>query len=202
MYDHLRGTLSVKQPTRVVVDVGGVGFELTIPLSSFDGLPAEGGPATLFTHLHVREDTLRLFGFATADERAFFCRLLDVSGIGPSVALSILSSGRYSDFCEAVLTEDVARLTRMKGVGKKLAQRIVLELKDVLEKEAPAVAAAGAASSGNGISPAFRDDAVAALVTLGFTRGQARTEVEKILAREKEPLDLGDVVRIALRSAR
>lgn len=198
MYDHLRGTISQRQPTKVVLDVGGIGYELTIPLSSFESLPPLGETATVFTHLHVREDMLRLYGFATKDERAFFRRLLDVSGIGPSVALSILSSGRYADFREAVLTENIGLLTRMKGVGKKTAQRIVLDLKDALSKEAPE-AAAGAAA---GVPGELREDAVAALVTLGFTRGAAEGEVGRILAKTEGTPDLGDIVRAALRSAR
>ena len=199
MYDHLRGTLVRKQPTRVVLEVGGVGYDLTIPLSSYEGLPVLGEEAVLFTHLHVREDALRLFGFATADERVFFRRLLDVSGIGPAVALTILSSGRYADFREAVLTENVGLLTRMKGVGKKTAQRIVLDLKDSMEKEDPgATAAAGAAGAAAGL----RDDAVAALVTLGFTQGQASAEVGRLLARKDGPRELGEIVREALRSSR
>jgi len=93
VYHHLTGTLESRQPTEAVIDVGGVGYSLTIPLSSFETLPAKGEPVTLYTHLHVREDTLRLYGFATPDERRFFRRLLEVGGIGPAVALSILSSG-------------------------------------------------------------------------------------------------------------
>lgn len=200
MYDHLSGTLAEKQPTRAVVAVAGVGYELTIPLTTFELLPEPDSEVVVYTHLHVREDSLRLFGFATRDERRFFRRLLDVSGIGPAVALSILSSTTYGEFRDAILAEDVTRLMRMKGVGKKLAQRMVLELRDGLAKEAP---------SGDGTAPesrdprdTLRDDALAALMTLGFTRGQAMTSVDRVLAKDDAPSNPGEVIRQALGTAR
>ncbi|MEN8149082.1 MAG: Holliday junction branch migration protein RuvA [Planctomycetota bacterium] len=200
MYDHLSGTLAEKQPTRAVVAAAGVGYELTIPLTTFESLPEPGSEVVVHTHLHVREDSLRLFGFATRDERRFFRRLLDVSGIGPAVALSILSSTTYAEFRTSIVAEDVVRLTKMKGVGKKLAQRMVLELRDDLAKEAP----------GDDAGPprpadprdTLRDDALAALTTLGFTRGQAMTAVDKVLAKDDAPTDPGEVIRQALGTAR
>lgn len=195
MYDHLQGKLIEKQPTRAVVSTAGVGYELTIPLSSFELLPAEGDAVTIYCHLHVREDALRLFGFATPDERRFFRTLLGVSGIGPAVALSILSSAKYADFRAAILSENISLLTRMKGVGKKTAQRMVLELRDKLEKEAGDSPAPGFAPLG-----ALREDAAAALVTLGFTRGKAALEVDRILAKAESPPSIEEVVRRALRS--
>ena len=199
MYDHLAGTLAEKQPTRAVVAAAGVGYELTIPLSTFEALPETGSEVVVHTHLHVREDSLRLFGFATRDERRFFRRLLEVSGIGPAVGLSILSSTTYGEFRDAIVAEDVGRLTKMKGVGKKLAQRMVLELRDSLAKEeAGAVATAGAGA----LPDPLREDAVLALVTLGFTRGQAVAAVEKILGKDGAPTDLGEIIRAALSSAR
>lgn len=193
MYEHLRGTLAEKSPTRAVVDVQGVGFELTIALSSFEALPAAGQPVTVYTHLHVREDALRLFGFATRDERRFFRRLLDVQGIGPAVALSVLSSTNYASFRDAVVAEDLPALTRLKGIGRKLAQRIVLDLKEALIDEAPETPALRRDLSG------LADDAVHALVTLGYSRGIAIREVEAILRDAKTPPTLEDVVRLALR---
>lgn len=196
MYDHLTGALRTKQPTRAVIEVGGVGYELTIPLSTFEALPQDG-ETTLYTHLHVREDSLRLYGFANPDERRFFRRLLDVGGIGPAVALSILSSTRYADFREAVVGENLPALTRLKGVGRKLAQRIVLDLKDALEKEAPDLP--------DKVRPELvgvRDDAVAALLTLGFKQASAAKEVDRILAGKGEPPALEDIVRRALSAAR
>jgi len=200
MYDHLRGTLTEKQPTRAVVAAAGVGYELTIPLTTFESLPEPGSEVVVHTHLHVREDSLRLFGFATKDERRFFRRLLGVSGIGPAVGLSILSSTTYGEFRDAIVGEDVARLTHMKGVGRKLAQRMVLELRDGLAKEEAAGGATARAPGDAGGS--LRDDALGALVTLGFTRGQAMTAVDRILAKADAPTDLGEIIRLALSAGR
>jgi Holliday junction DNA helicase RuvA len=197
MYDRLRGVLVEKHPTRAVVDVSGVGYELTIPLSSFEGLPAVGETVTVHAHLHVREDSLRLYGFATPDERRFFRTLLEVSGIGPAVALSILSSSGYADFRSAVVEGNLSRLTRLKGVGRKLAQRMVLELSDRLTKEAPEAEAASPALAAGGI----REDAISALVSLGFKNAQAAAEVDRILGRPDGPREPGEIIREALRSA-
>ena len=201
MYDRLTGMLAARQPTRAVLLVGGVGFELTIPLSSFDQLPPQGSEATLFTHLHVREDALKLFGFASDDERRFFRRLIEVQGIGPAVALSILSSTRYPDFREAILSENLARLTGLKGVGRKLAQRMVLDLKDGIRKEGlcepgPAGAAAGPAPG------TIREDAVRALVTLGYAQAAATRDVDRILADADPGTGLDELVRRALSQSR
>jgi Holliday junction DNA helicase RuvA len=198
LYDHLQGIVVEKQPTRAVLHVGGVGFELTIPLSSFERLPEPDAETTLYTHLYVREDALRLFGFATKDERRFFRRLMDVQGIGPAVALSILSSTHYADFRDAVLSEDIALLMRLKGVGRKLAQRIVLDLRDALIKEAPD----SPRSTTGGGTAGLREDGIAALSTLGFTRGAAVKEVDRILSKAGATPDLSELVKVALRSAR
>ncbi len=196
MYEHLRGTLVEKTPTRAVVDVGGIGFELTIPLSSFEALPGPGERAEVFTHHHVREDAHRLFGFASRDERRFFRRLLDVQGIGPAVALSVLSSTDYASFRAAVVAEDLPALTRLKGIGRKLAQRIVLDLREALLEEAPET---GPARPDLG---ALSEDAVQALVTLGYSRGVALREVESVLRDAPTRPSLEEIVRVVLRSTR
>ena len=201
MYDRLTGTLAERQPTRAVLLVGGVGFELTVPLSSFDLLPPRGSEATLFTHLYVREDALKLFGFASDDERRFFRRLIEVQGIGPAVALSILSSTSYGDFCEAILAEDLARLTGLKGVGRKLAQRMVLDLKDGIQKERLGSGIPGGAASGPA-SGSVREDAVRALVTLGYAQAAATREVDRILTDGGPDMGLDELVRRALSRAR
>jgi Holliday junction DNA helicase RuvA len=198
MYEHLRGVLQAKQPTRAVVDVGGVGYELTIPLSTFEGLPAPGETVTIHTHHHVREDAHRLFGFATRDERRFFRRLMEVQGIGPAVALSILSSTTYAEFRAAILNEEPALLVRLKGVGRKLAQRMILDLRDALAAEAPEHDLPAKPKADAGLA----EDAANALMSLGFKRPAARREVERILSRAKGPVTLEELVREALRSAR
>jgi len=197
MFHHLRGTLYSKSPEEAVVEAGGLGYAVRIPLSTYEALPEPGAEALVHTHLHVREDLLRLYGFATPGERRFFQVLLEVSGIGPAVALSILSSSRYEDFRDAVLAENASLLTRLKGVGKKLAERMVFELREKLAKEAPGREPAGAVPRLD-----LRDDAVEALLTLGFHRGAAAREVDRLLARPDAPRELGEIIREVLRTAR
>ena len=137
MYDHLRGTLEAKTPARAVVDVNGIGFGVDIPLSTFERLPAPGDKVRLFTVLVVREDAHRLFGFGTRNERTFFQALTSVSGVGPAVGLGIVSSMPFATFQSAVLSGDAAGLQRVKGVGKRLSERLVVELRDVMKRMTP-----------------------------------------------------------------
>jgi holliday junction DNA helicase RuvA len=162
----LRGHISDKQPNRIVIDVNGVGYEVSVPLSTFYGLGDRGSEVALRIHTHVREDALALFGFATALELALFERLIGISGIGPKLALAVLSGIEPAELVRAIERADVARLTSIPGVGKKTSERIIIELKDRLPRlhtEAPA--AAGAAEP-----PAVRDDVLSALVNLGYHR--------------------------------
>jgi Holliday junction DNA helicase RuvA len=161
----LRGQLFDKHPNRVIVDVGGVGYEVAVPLSTFYGLGETGSEVSLRVHTHVREDVLALFGFATVLELELFERLIGVSGIGPKLALAVLSGIEPLDLIRAIDRADLARLTAIPGVGKKTAERLVLEMKDRLPK-APASAGAGAASG----APLVRDDVVSALTNLGYHR--------------------------------
>ncbi len=176
MIAHLRGTILEKQPNRVVVDVGGVGYDVAVPLSTFYGLAEPGGPVALRVHTHVREDALALFGFATALELDLFERLIGISGIGPKLALAVLSGIEPSELIGAIERGDLARLTAIPGVGKKTAERIVLELKDRLPKGHVAVAAAGAPEA-----PALRDDLLSALMNLGYHRPLAERAVDAAL---------------------
>ena len=167
MIAHLRGRLSDKHPNRVVVDVNGVGYDVFVPLSTFYGLGDVGGDIVLRIHTHVREDALQLFGFATSLEQELFERLIGVSGIGPKVALAVLSGIEPRDLIRAIERGDLARLTAIPGVGKKTSERIVLELKDRLPHPTPeAIAAADGAPQ----APALQDDVVSALVNLGYHR--------------------------------
>ena len=134
MIAHLRGSLLEKQPNRIIVDVGGVGYDVSVPLSTFYGLGEAGATVALRIHTHVREDALALFGFATRLEQELFERLIGVSGIGPKLALAVLSGIEPPDLIRAIERGDVARLTAIPGVGKKTAERIVLELKDRLPR--------------------------------------------------------------------
>jgi len=169
---HLRGTILEKQPNRVVVDVGGVGYDVAVPLSTFYGLADAGGDVALRVHTHVREEAISLFGFATPLELDLFERLIGISGIGPKVGLAVLSGIEPAELISAIERGDLARLTAIPGVGKKTSERIVLELKDRLPK-AHAVPAAGVADE-----PVLRDDLVSALINLGYHRPLAEKAVE------------------------
>ena len=177
MIAHLRGRILEKQPTRVVVDVGGVGYDVAVPLSTFYGLGDAGADVALRVHTHVREDALALYGFATSLELDLFERLIGVSGIGPKVALAVLSGIEPPDLVGAIERGDLARLTAIPGVGKKTSERIVLELKDRLPKIHPVTAASGAAPE----RVVLRDDLLSALVNLGYHRPLAEKAVESAL---------------------
>jgi Holliday junction DNA helicase RuvA len=173
---HLRGTILEKQPNRVVVDVGGVGYDVAVPLSTFYGLADVGGPVSLRVHTHVREDAIALFGFATPLELELFERLIGISGIGPKVGLAVLSGIEPVELIGAIERGDLARLTAIPGVGKKTSERIVLELKDRLPKTV-AVAAASVVPD----VPVLRDDLLSALINLGYHRPLAEKAVDAAL---------------------
>ena len=175
MIAHLRGRILEKQPTRVVVDVSGVGYDVAVPLSTFYGLGEPGGEVALRVHTHVREDALALYGFATALELDLFNRLISISGIGPKLALAVLSGIEPPDLVAAIERGDVARLTAIPGVGKKTSERIVLELRDRLPRAHPAAAAlAGGGTDGLIV----RDDLLSALMNLGYHRPLAEKAVD------------------------
>jgi Holliday junction DNA helicase RuvA len=172
---HLRGTILDKHPNRIVIDVNGVGYDVYVPLSTFYGLGEAGADIAVRIHTHVREDALVLYGFGTILEQELFERLIGVSGIGPKVALAVLSGIEPHELIRAIERGDLARLTAIPGVGKKTSERIVLELKDRLPRAQPAVVAAGATAPD---SPALRDDVVSALVNLGYHRPLAEKSAE------------------------
>jgi len=171
----LRGRLFEKHPTRVIVETGGVGYEVHMPLSSFASIGDVGSDVTLRVHTHVREDALQLFGFMTALEQTLFERLVSVSGIGPRLALAVLSGIAPQDLVRAVSGGDAARLVAIPGIGRKTADRIVLELRD---KMASIEQAGEGAASGDGL----RADLVSALVNLGYHRPAAEKAVEAALS--------------------
>jgi len=164
---HLRGRISEKHPNRLIVDVNGVGYDVFVPLSTFYGLGEAGTEIALRIHTHVREDAFLLFGFATLLEQELFERLIGVSGIGPKVALAVLSGIEPEELIRAIERGDLARLTAIPGVGKKTSERIVLELKDRLPHAHAAAIVHGEAQPA---APAMRDDIVSALVNLGYHR--------------------------------
>jgi Holliday junction DNA helicase RuvA len=178
MIAHLRGTILEKHPNEVVVEAAGVGYEVQIPISTYTALPDAGAPVALRIYTHVREDALALFGFVTSEEKLLFERLISVSGIGPKLAITVLSGLPTSDLVAAIRTEDVPRLVRIPGVGKKTAERIVLELKDKLGAVEAAGASTGAAPSRPSLS-ALEQDVLSALANLGCSRPAAEEAVRK-----------------------
>lgn len=178
MIARLRGTLVDKAPSRIVVDVGGVGYDVQVPLSTFYSLGDTGAEVVLRVHTHVREDTIALYGFATPLEHDLFERLIGISGVGPKLALAVLSGIEPAELIRAVRTQDVARLTKIPGVGKKTAERIGLELKDRLP--APPEAARGVE-----VLPAedeLRNDLLSALLNLQYQRVPAEKALDEALA--------------------
>ncbi len=190
----LRGTLAEKAPNRIVVDVGGVGYDVQIPLSTFYAVGDPGADVVLRIHTHVREEALSLFGFATPLELNLFERLIAVNGVGPRLALAVLSGIEPSDLVRAIRTADVARLTGIPGIGRKTAERIGLELKDKLP--APVLSGAGEpmAAPDRGDLPS---DVVSALLNLGYTRSHAERAVGAAL--KVEPGTFEETLRRALR---
>ena len=194
MIAQVRGRLVRKEPQEAVVDVGGVGYRVAIPLSTFYRIGETGDEVSLLTHTHVREDTLALFGFLTSGEQALFERLIAVSGVGPKLALSILSGIEAPDLVSALRPSDVARLTRIPGVGKKTAERLVLELKDKVRN---LVAAGEPAPAGPAASS--KEDLVSALVHLGYSRPEAERGVDRALKEDGEGR-FEDLLRRTLRA--
>jgi Holliday junction DNA helicase RuvA len=190
----VRGRLVRKEPQEAIVDVGGVGYRVAIPLSTFYRIGEAGDEVTLLTHTHVREDTLALFGFLTSGEQALFERLIAVSGVGPKLALSILSGIEAPDLVAALRSSDVARLTRIPGVGKKTAERLVLELKDKVQGLAATEEAAPA-----GPPSASKEDLVSALVHLGYSRPEAERGVDRALEQDATGR-FEDLLRLSLRT--
>jgi Holliday junction DNA helicase RuvA len=177
MIGRLAGTVLEKHPNRIIVDVNGVGYELLVPLSTFYGLGDAGAAVTLRVHTHVREDIIALYGFASELEQDLFERLISISGIGPKLALAVLSGIDPSDLVRAIRSQDVARLTRIPGVGKKTAERIGLELKDRLP-QAPAASTDVAAEGDDA-----KADLLSALTNLGYNRAVAEKAVEAALKK-------------------
>jgi Holliday junction DNA helicase RuvA len=176
MIAFLRGRVLEKHPNRLIVDVSGVGYDVNVPLSTFYTSGDAGSEITLRIHTHVREDQLALFGFATTLELAAFERLIAVGGIGPKLALAVLSGIDARDLIGAIQRGDVARLTRVPGVGKKTAERIVVELRDRLPKTLQSADAAGVAAP----EDAMRDDLISALSNLGYHRQAIDKVLDKV----------------------
>ena len=196
MIAHLRGRLLSKQPQQAIVEAAGVGYDVAISVTTYTSLPAEGAEVSLHIHTQVREDSLALYGFLDRNDKRIFERLITVSGVGPKLAITIQSGLPTERLVAALRAQDHATLTRIPGVGKKLSERLVVELKDKLEDmavAAPAVAAAGPAA----------EDVLSALVNLGYQRPSAQKAIETAVAKDKSVGDHFDALfRAALMTIR
>src|SRR3984893_15775436 len=194
----LKGRLAGKQQPMLMVDVNGVGYELEAPMSTFYGLPATGEPVALFTHLVVREDAHILYGFGTDGERRLFRALLKVSGVGPKIALGILSGASVEDFLRIIEAEDVAMLTRIPGIGRKTAERVIIEMRDSVQKFAAPAAGAGHTAAALGAVPSPQSESFSSLIAFGYKP----PEVTRLLKSADEPgLSTTEIIRRALKSA-
>jgi len=189
----LQGVLLRKEPPALMLDVGGVGYELEAPMTTFYELPAVGERVTLYTHLVVREDAHLLYGFVREAQRRLFRELLKVNGVGPRVALAVLSGLSDEEFSRCVAEEDIARLTKVPGIGRKTTERLVIEMRDKLPKDIPlpASTAAGPAAPGDPVS-----EAVSALVALGYKPNEASRAVR---SASTKGLSAEEIIRQALK---
>ncbi len=190
MYNHLRGKLCEVQPARVVMEAGGVGWDVRVPLTVSQALPARGQEAVLLVHLVVREDALDLYGFCSEDERHLFRVLIGLSGVGPAIAMQILSSTTPEQFAIAVEQQDTAFFKRMKGIGEKKAKRLIVELKGAK------MLLTGEGASGPAMAGAA-GDAVAALQAMGLSQREAVSRVERVLKNSPD-LSLEELIKAAL----
>jgi holliday junction DNA helicase RuvA len=198
MIGRLRGEVVQKQAPHLLLDVQGVGYELETPLSTFFSLPETGQPATLFTHLAIREDAHVLYGFATESERALFRSLLRVNGVGAKMALGILSGMSAQDFSRCVESEDVASLVKLPGIGRKTAERLIVEMRDRLVKLNDPFGSTMVATAAHPTRPhTAKSDAVAALVALGYKPQDAERMVKSVATDE---MDSEVLIRSALQN--
>ncbi len=201
MIAYLHGRLLSRKANRVTIDAGGVGYDVMIPVSTFYELGEEGSDVSLHIHTHVREDALALYGFQTEQEKTLFERLLAVSGVGPRLAITILSGLEMNDLVQALRKGDVATLLHMPGVGRKTAERLVLELREKLDDLALAAASereAAGQPAPSGLLGAVDEDVLSALVNLGYTRTNAEAAILEV-RRESPDGEFDDVLRASLR---
>ena len=194
MIAYVRGTLVEKEPTRAVIEAGGVGYELLVPLSTYEKLPRIGFEAKLLAYHCVREDDEILFGFATEDEKAMFAKLTSVSGVGPKIALAILSGSSIAELSMSIAGGDAKRISAIKGVGKKTAEKICVDLKDKVSEFAFSGRDGG---PGRAASPVMRD-ALAALRALGFNEETSSKMVADVLAKDPSVDSVEKIIKLAL----
>ena len=193
MISYIRGVLAEKEPTRAVIEAGGVGYELLVPLSTYEKLPRTGQEAKLLTYHCVREDDETLFGFATEDEKAMFAKLTSVSGVGPKIAIAILSGSSIAELSMSIAGGDAKRISAIKGVGKKTAEKICVELRDKVSEFA------FIGHDGEGaVATQIAKDAVAALRALGFNEETSAKMVADVLAKNAEIDSVEQIIKMSL----
>lgn len=200
MIAHIKGIVAEKNPMRIVIDINGIGYELLVPISSYDKIGAIGDTTKLFTYQHVREDVLQLFGFSTQEEREMFLLLISISGIGPKSALGIISSIAVKELKHAIAHENLTLLTAVPGIGKKTAQRIVVELKDKVTKMGITVDPSSKFASSESSQTA--DEAMMALISLGYHKSISEKAIVRALQENPDnPMSLQELIKAALRYA-
>ena len=198
MIARLSGTLIEKSVTQCIVDVHGAGYRVVVPLTTFYELPEVGQPVVIHVHTHVREDAIHLYGFHDQEEQSVFQLMISVSGIGPKLAINILSGIAAGELIRAVLEDDVKRLTGIPGVGKKTAERMILELKDKAAKLSKELIPAGAVTAKTGAQ--VKEDALSALVNLGYKGSAVKEVIDRILREAPETPSLDQLLKRALRN--
>jgi Holliday junction DNA helicase RuvA len=198
MIAHIQGRLHFKSPENLIIDVDGIGYQVHVPLTTFYELPDVGNTVALHIHTHVREDALQLYGFKAQEEKALFVRLMGVAGIGPRLAVNILSGISPAELAECLGQGDLARLISIPGVGRKTAERIMVEMRDKL----PALAADRdiALSVKSAADEAVMNDAISALVNLGYKKGVARKAIDKAMERLEGEINLEGLLKESLRA--
>ncbi|MFH1801095.1 MAG: Holliday junction branch migration protein RuvA [Candidatus Omnitrophota bacterium] len=198
MYHYLNGKITEKTPTAAILDVNGIGYEVRVSLSTFSDLPGLGETVKLFTHFVVREDAQLLYGFATEEEREAFRLLISISGIGPKLAITLLSGVTLPELKRAIQEKNIPVLTAISGIGQKTAERVIIELKDKIGR--PEVSAGKEIVHDAGISDQMVEDSVSALVSLGYTKQKAKEAIQKTLKAMlgKKP-SVEEIIRAALK---
>jgi holliday junction DNA helicase RuvA len=197
MIGYLQGKLAHKDPAFILLDVGGVGYEVKVSLQTFGVLPAVGEACKVFTYLHIREDAHVLYGFAEPDEKILFLDLVSVSGVGSATALVMLSSLSSLEIRQAIVNEDVKLIQTIKGIGSKTAQRVIIDLKDKIRKDNLMMPTSNMSSTTSGNK--VRTEALAALITLGIPKPTAEKSIDAIIKREGEQVSVEQLIRLALR---
>jgi len=196
MISYVRGKITAKAPTSVTIEINGIGLEILIPLSTFEAIGEPDAEAQLLTYLHVREDALVLFGFATVEEKELFRNLLSVSGIGPKLALGIISGSKIPELYKNIADGNEAALTRVKGLGKKTAQRLIIDLKDKAKAQLGRMGDWGTTVSK--VAPNVIEEAILAMMSLGYSRNEAEKAISKVARISDKGVSVEKLVRDAL----